>query len=209
VLVQTAAPGRAAIDAAARHDADGFVRGELERRRALCYPPFADLIRVVVLRRGGDAAPRAAADAVAGRDGRPGRRRPRPAPLFRLRDRERFQVVVKARERAPAVAAGRRGRAARANAKAFARVTFSVDVDPQYPRAIGARITRTLAMADEPAPESRRGSLTPASTPRSARARDAALKLVRKFGDPVLSSRAARVERFDARCARRSRRMGS
>ena len=35
VLVQTRSPDAPAIVAAARHDADGFLRGELERRRAL------------------------------------------------------------------------------------------------------------------------------------------------------------------------------
>src|SRR3954452_23503158 len=48
VLVQTTAPDAPAIEAAARHDTEGFLAGELERRRALRYPPFADLIRVVV-----------------------------------------------------------------------------------------------------------------------------------------------------------------
>src|SRR4051794_35398559 len=38
VLVQTTAPDAPAIVAAARHDADGFIAGELERRRALDYP---------------------------------------------------------------------------------------------------------------------------------------------------------------------------
>ena len=47
VLVQTTAPDAPAIEAAARHDAEGFLAGELARRRALRYPPFADLIRVV------------------------------------------------------------------------------------------------------------------------------------------------------------------
>ena len=55
VLVQTRSPDAPSIDAAARHDADGFLAGELERRRALRYPPFADLIRVV--RSALDAAP--------------------------------------------------------------------------------------------------------------------------------------------------------
>ena len=48
VLVQTTAPDAPSIEAAARHDSDGFLAGELERRRALRYPPFADLVRVVV-----------------------------------------------------------------------------------------------------------------------------------------------------------------
>ena len=46
VLVQTLAPTRRSIPHAAGHDAAGFLEGELERRRALRYPPFAHLIRV-------------------------------------------------------------------------------------------------------------------------------------------------------------------
>src|SRR6201999_1012927 len=47
VLVQTLAPTARVIKLAARHDSDGFLAGELERRRALGYPPFASLIRIV------------------------------------------------------------------------------------------------------------------------------------------------------------------
>ncbi len=57
VLVQTTAPEAPAIEAASRHDAAGFLAGELERRRALRYPPFADLIRVIALGRRSGAAP--------------------------------------------------------------------------------------------------------------------------------------------------------
>src|SRR6185437_10335495 len=47
VLVQTIAPEARAIAHAARHDSHGFLAGELERRRALDYPPFSHLIRIV------------------------------------------------------------------------------------------------------------------------------------------------------------------
>src|ERR1700729_487305 len=47
VLVQTIAPDARSIVHAARHDSDGFLAGELERRCALEYPPFSSLIRVV------------------------------------------------------------------------------------------------------------------------------------------------------------------
>ena len=46
VLVQTLTPEAEAIARAARHDAAGFLAGELERRRELGYPPFAHLIRI-------------------------------------------------------------------------------------------------------------------------------------------------------------------
>ena len=62
VLVQTLAPDARSIRFAVRHDADGFIADELERRRALGYPPYASLIRVVCSRRGRGAGPR---------DGRP------------------------------------------------------------------------------------------------------------------------------------------
>jgi primosomal protein N' (replication factor Y) len=130
VLVQTLAPEAPAIAAAARHDAAGFVRGELARREALGYPPFADLVRVVCS--SPDlASARAAAAAVAGAAGAPGADVLGPAPLFRLRGRERFQVVVKARERRPAIAAVRAAVEAAARDRAHRAVAFSVDVDPQ------------------------------------------------------------------------------
>ena len=63
MLVQTLSPDAPSIVAASRHDADGFLAGELERRRALAYPPFASLIRVTCsAEEAGDA--NAAAEAV-------------------------------------------------------------------------------------------------------------------------------------------------
>jgi primosomal protein N' (replication factor Y) (superfamily II helicase) len=133
VLVQTTAPDAPAIEAAARHDTTGFLAGELERRRALRYPPYADLIRVVV------SAEEAAAVRVAGTnvaDAIAGRVTARsevlgPAPLFRLRGRERRQVVVKTAERSSTVAAVGAAVDAAARDRALKAVAFSVDVDPQ------------------------------------------------------------------------------
>ena len=48
VLVQTFQPDARAIAHAARHDVAGFLAEELERRRALGYPPFGHLVRIVV-----------------------------------------------------------------------------------------------------------------------------------------------------------------
>jgi primosomal protein N' (replication factor Y) len=133
VLVQTMDPGAAAIEAAARHDTEGFLAGELERRRALRYPPYADLIRVVVSAEASEpvrvAAARVAEGIAAGVS-------PRseilgPAPLFRLRGRERRQVVVKTGERAVAVRAVAAAVAAAARDRSLKAVAFSVDVDPQ------------------------------------------------------------------------------
>ena len=78
VLVQTLAPEARSIDFATRHDSDGFVADELARRRALRYPPYATLIRVVCWRSPGAARER---------DGGGDRRRARDAERRRARSR--------------------------------------------------------------------------------------------------------------------------
>jgi primosomal protein N' (replication factor Y) len=131
VLVQTLSPDAPSIAAAARHDADGFLAGELARREALRYPPFSHLIRIVC------SGPQPAAVADAARAVRAalgtiaGAQVLGPAPLFRLRGRDRAQLVIKAGERAPAVAAAGAAVAAVAGERARRGVAFSVDVDPQ------------------------------------------------------------------------------
>jgi len=131
VLVQTMSPSAPAIVAAAQHDTRAFVAGELERRRVLDYPPFADLIRIVCSAAAA-GAPRAAsgeiADAVSGAAGTTVLG---PAPLFRLRGRHRSQVVIKTHDRAAAVAAVRAAVDRAANRREHREVAFSVDVDPQ------------------------------------------------------------------------------
>jgi primosomal protein N' (replication factor Y) len=132
VLVQTATPDAPSIVAAARHDSDGFLAGELARRKALRYPPFADLVRVVCS--APDAAPaRAAAgrvaETIAASTGE-ATELLGPAPLFRLRRRERFQVVLKTTERPAAIAAAGAAVEAAARTKEYRGVNFSVDVDP-------------------------------------------------------------------------------
>jgi primosomal protein N' (replication factor Y) (superfamily II helicase) len=130
VLVQTLTPDAPSIALAAGHDADGFLAGELERRRALRYPPFSTLIRVVCSSEAPGAA-LAAATAVKERLGAAGTPALGPAPLFRLRRRERAQVVVKAGDRATAVAAVGAAVDATAAAREHRPASFSVDVDPQ------------------------------------------------------------------------------
>jgi len=131
VLVQTLTVDAPSIVAAAAHDSDGFLAGELARRELLRYPPFASLIRVVCSAPdAGDAA--AAAAAVAQRLGEvPGAQVLGPAPLFRLRGRERSQLVVKATRRRAAVRAVADAVAAVARTPAGRRAALSADVDPQ------------------------------------------------------------------------------
>jgi primosomal protein N' (replication factor Y) (superfamily II helicase) len=140
VLVQTIAPEARAIVDAAGHDSDGFLAGELERRRALGYPPFSHLIRIVCSAVQADGA-RAAACALRERlaaslpacaaSDDDGPSVLGPAALFRLRGRERQVLVVKGAERRPAVEAAGDAVAHLAGTRDHVGVSFSVDVDPQ------------------------------------------------------------------------------
>ena len=141
VLVQTVTPEARAIVHAAAHDSDGFLAGELERRRALGYPPFSHLVRIVCSRPRGarrrSPPPRpCAASSSAGWRRPPARARRAvavlgPATLFRLRGRERQMLVLKAGVRPDAVRAAGESVQALADGRAHAGVSFSVDVDPQ------------------------------------------------------------------------------
>jgi primosomal protein N' (replication factor Y) len=128
VLVQTMEAIARPIRLAAQHDSEAFVRGELRHRKALGYPPFTTMIRVVCAAVGRDSA-HAAATAL----------RERiapvdvlgPAPLFMLRGKSRYQLVVKSVDRAAAVAAVRAAVDAVSGDRAHREVALSVDVDPQ------------------------------------------------------------------------------
>jgi primosomal protein N' (replication factor Y) len=130
VLVQTLAPDARPIGFATRHDADGFIADELERRRALSYPPYASLIRVVCSAED-EALAREAAAAIHGELASLDAAVLGPAPLFRLRGRARSQLVIKAQARQAAIDAV--GRAVDLVAPGAARrgAAVSVDVDPQ------------------------------------------------------------------------------
>ncbi|MEK6326044.1 MAG: primosomal protein N' [Actinomycetota bacterium] len=133
VLVQTLAPEAAAIRHAAAHDAQRFLAGELERRRALRYPPFSHLIRIELT-----AAEAGRAQAVSERvrraleGGLPaGTELLGPAPRFRLRGRHRRQLLLKAEQRAEAVSAVRGAVEELVKGRELRGSTISVDVDPQ------------------------------------------------------------------------------
>jgi len=133
VIVQALDPAARSLEYAARHDAEGFLAGELERRQALGYPPFGHLIRVVCSSPGAGpeaAAARAVMGRIADRCSGWGSVLG-PAALFRLKGRERAQLVVKASARAPAVEAVRDAVEAVAGDRTHRGVAFSVDVDPQ------------------------------------------------------------------------------
>jgi len=128
VLIQTFQPESRAVGYAARHDVAGFLAGELERRRALGYPPFRHLVRIVVSGPDLADATRALEELKAGL---PGHELLGPAPLLRLRNRQRAQLVGKTD--APRALAGRAAALLAAAAPAMRRAGLSavVDVDPQ------------------------------------------------------------------------------
>jgi primosomal protein N' (replication factor Y) (superfamily II helicase) len=130
VLVQTMEPAARPIVLAAQHDSDTFLRGELRRRKALAYPPFTTLIRVVCGAVDAGAA-HAAAAALRESITAPGAGVLGPAPLFMLRGRARSQIVIKAAEREPAIAAVRSAVDSVIAARSHRDVAISVDVDPQ------------------------------------------------------------------------------
>jgi primosomal protein N' (replication factor Y) len=129
VIVQTLWPEAPCLRHAAAHDAPAFLSEELERRRALDYPPFSDLVRIVASAPDQPAADAAAAGVRAALDddldvlG--------PAPLFRVKERSRSVLLIKTRDRAAAVAAVGDALRRLGREPELRRVALSVDVDPQ------------------------------------------------------------------------------
>ena len=108
VLLQAFRTAEPAVLAAAAHDYAGFARGELARREALSFPPYA---RLCALRLQGNVEARvqAAAERLAGRARELQRRGgepvevlgPAPAPIARLRGKHRVHVLLRARQHRP------------------------------------------------------------------------------------------------------------
>jgi primosomal protein N' (replication factor Y) len=133
VIVQTLAPGAASIAHAAAHDSAGFLAGEIERRRALRYPPFSHLVRVVLKAESETRLDEAAAKLAALlRDTLPGDADLLgPAPMFRLRNRHRRRLLTKSDDRDGAVAAIGDAVERLAADRSLKDVAIGVDVDPQ------------------------------------------------------------------------------
>lgn len=130
VLVQTFQPDATPFQFAQRHDVEGFLAEELERRTALGYPPVSHLVSVVA------TGPDAAGVAQMLKEMRDGlgdvdARLLGPAPLLRLRGRHRAQLVAKTNE--PRALARRAAVLLAAASPALRRrgLTVVVDVDPQ------------------------------------------------------------------------------
>jgi primosomal protein N' (replication factor Y) (superfamily II helicase) len=128
VIIQTFQPDSRAVEHASRHDVAGFLAQELERRRALGYPPFRHLVRVLVSGPELADATRALEELKAGL---PEFELLGPAPLLRLRGRRRAQLVGKTDR--PRALASRAASLLAAAAPAMRRAGLAavVDVDPQ------------------------------------------------------------------------------
>jgi primosomal protein N' (replication factor Y) len=103
VIVQTYAPQHYCIQAASRHDYEGFYRQELEFRRQQGYPPFGRLVRLLYTHASakkcvaeGEALEKLLLDRIA-RQGLAGVDLIGPAPCFveRIRGRHRRQLVLR------------------------------------------------------------------------------------------------------------------
>ncbi len=133
VLVQTLAPDAVPIVAAARHDAAGFLDGELSRRREFGYPPYSSLLAVEMA--GADDvrladlgewfAERIAPDLGAGAEllG--------PAPRFRRRGKHRRRILLKSSDLERESNAVREALADPEARSRLRGMSVAVDVDPQ------------------------------------------------------------------------------
>ncbi|MGZ4400768.1 MAG: replication restart helicase PriA, partial [Gaiellaceae bacterium] len=133
VLVQALAIGAPSIRHAVLHDSAGFLAEEIERRRALRYPPFSHLIEVGLAGQDEQRVETSAgriqellADRLGAGDDLLG-----PAPLFRLRGKHRRRLLVKSENRHRAVEAVRDGVRTAVRDRVLREVAISVDVDPQ------------------------------------------------------------------------------
>jgi len=132
-IVQTLAPAAPSIVHAARHDSAGFLAEEVERRRALRYPPFSHLVRVVLrseseprLDQAASKLAAALAETLPGDTDLLG-----PAPMFRVRSKHRRRLLTKARDREATVAAIGAAVERLAGERSLKDVAIGVDVDPQ------------------------------------------------------------------------------
>jgi len=128
VVVQTFQPDARPVAFAARHDVARFLAGELERREALGYPPFAHVVRIVVAGPALEPVVRALEELKAGIKGA---ELLGPAALLRLRGKHRAQLVAKTTQPRRIASQAARLLSAAAPAMRRANLTAVVDVDPQ------------------------------------------------------------------------------
>jgi len=130
VLVQSFQPESRAVALAARHDVEGFLAGELERRKELGYPPFRHIVRVLVAGPDRDDVMQVGKELAGGLESVAGDLLG-PAELFRVRGRHRAQLVVKTDRPREVASRAAKLLAAAAPAMREADLSAVVDVDPQ------------------------------------------------------------------------------
>ena len=137
VIVQTLRPTHPSLAAAAHHDYDGFIAGELARRHALGYPPFT---RLVLVRLDGktEAAVEQRAQALGSRLREQARQLglgdgavlgPAPPTVERVRGRYRRQLLLRHADVRGLRALARAARASESEASSKG-IRVLVDVDP-------------------------------------------------------------------------------
>ena len=222
VLVQTVTPEARAIAHAASHDSDGFLAGELERRRALGYPPFSHLVRIVCSSPQAPAALTAAQDLRgelerrlardegenAGCGGRARAGHAVPPARTRAPDARaegRLQAGRRTRRRRERAGARRGTRARRRQLQRGRRPAVGWTATMASPQELRDREDEhehdaVLATDSDVEVEREEGAPEPAELdPETKARRDAAMRIIRRFGDPVLRAGAVPVERFDER----------
>ena len=128
VMVQTTSPEVPVLRLAARHDADGFLSEELERRESLGYPPAVALVRVYCAAESVEALDLIADTIATGLD-EAGVEVLGPAPLFRLKGKERRQLVARHEDREILVTAVDRAIREVSKTAATKSVTIGTEVD--------------------------------------------------------------------------------
>jgi primosomal protein N' (replication factor Y) len=134
VVVQTWNPTHYAITCAARYDGEGFVDRELRYRQELGYPPYGELVRIVLSGAKEDEV-KAAAEKLGERlrEAIPPLLAtilgPAEAPIKRIKNRWRWHFIIKAKDMAP-VRDELRKRASWFGGSR--KVKVEVDVDPVY-----------------------------------------------------------------------------
>jgi primosomal protein N' (replication factor Y) len=134
VIVQTWNPAHYAITSAAKYDWEGFIERELAYRSELGYPPFGELVRIVLSGAGEEKVKEAAEKlGVKLRDAIPPLLAtimgPAPAPIARIKNRWRWHFLIKAKD----LSVARDELKKRASWFGGSRaIKIEVDVDPMY-----------------------------------------------------------------------------
>ncbi len=130
VLLQTYHPDHYAIEAASRHDYEGFYQQEIALRQQAGFPPFSHLARLIVSAHGEVTAQQAAASlAKVPADKALQILGPAPAPLSRLHGLYRWQLLIKGESR-PHVLSLAESMYNSFERERVSAVRLTVDIDP-------------------------------------------------------------------------------